>query len=51
MEWAGIILLWHWYLLGRDLGLPEFVGCLGLLDTFLGQMSVGPGDGVISFEL
>lgn len=51
MERAGIVFLRHWNLLLFYLSGPESIGFLGLLCTFLSQVSVCPRYGVVAFEL
>ena len=51
MERTRIVLLRHRYLLGANLGFPEDIGHQGLLDTFVGQVSVSPDTSAIAVEL
>ena len=51
MERARIVLLRRRYLLGANLGFPKIIGHQGLLDTFVGQVSVSPGTSTIAIEL
>ena len=50
MKRACIVPLRHRYLLGADLGFPEHVGHQGLLDAFVGQVSVSPGTCAIAIK-
>lgn len=51
MKRARIVPLRHRYLLGADLSSPERVGHQGLLDAFVGQVSVSPGTRAIAIKL
>ena len=50
MKRACIVLLRYGYLLRADLGFPEHVGHQGLLDAFVGQVSVSPGACAIAIK-
>lgn len=51
IQGTGVVRLRGWNLLGGDFVGPERVGFLGLLDAFLGDVSVGPAAGGVSIQL
>ena len=51
MKRACIVPLRYGYILGADLSSPEGIGDQGLLDAFIGQVSVSPGTCAIAIKL